>query len=422
MEQLVTRHKLPNGIEIVVEEMPQLQSVSLGFWIKNGSRHESLQEAGLSHFIEHLLFKGTKNLSCKEIAEKTDMLGGNIDAFTSREKTSYIAKVVNHQFDEVFDLLADIILNPAFAESDIEMEKEVVLEEIRMVNDTPDDLVHEEFLQSLLGDHPMGRSILGTPESVNSYDVDQIKKFYRQRYTSNRILITVAGNVTPDQVIKAAQRSFAHLPGNQEELTPEVPTYHNKIKLIQRKDLEQVQLLMGIGTFAATDERRHAMEILNTYLGGSSSSRLFQNIRENKGLAYAISSYTSSYKDSGLMAFYAATSPDRVIQLITEIRKELNEVAAGKVDPQDVHRVKSMIETDVVLGMESSSNRMGMLARQILYFGEIKKLDDLLARFREVELPEVRELASQLLAGNMYTATALGNINSQADRIRKSLT
>lgn len=224
MEQIVTRHKLPNGIEIAVEEMPQIRSVSIGFWIKNGSRHENKNQGGMSHFIEHLLFKGTKNLTCKEIAEKTDLLGGNIDAFTSREKTSYIAKVVNNQFDEAFDLLADILLNPVFNESDFEMEKEVVLEEIRMVNDTPDDLVHEVFLNSLLGDHPMGRSILGSPESVTNYDLETIKEFYTQRYTSNRILITAAGNIKADQVIKAAQRCFGHLPENNEDLVPEPPS------------------------------------------------------------------------------------------------------------------------------------------------------------------------------------------------------
>ena len=365
--------------------------------------------------------KEAKKEAARKLQKKQTCWGGNIDAFTSKEKTSYLGKVVSSQFEEAFELLADIILNPAFRESDLKMEKDVVLEEIRMVNDTPDDLVHEIFLHSLLGDHPMGRSILGTPDAVKSYSLEQVKEFYRQRYTANRILVTAAGNVTIDQVKQVTQRFFGHLPGNDNELEMVAPKYNKDIQLIHRPDLEQVQLLMGLGTFAATDERRHAMEILNTYLGGSSSSRLFQNIRENKGLAYVISSYTSSYHDSGILAFYAATSPDRITQLIDEIRRELEKVAAGKMRPEDVQRVKSMIETDVILGMESSSNRMSMLARQVLYFDRIVPLDDLIARFRKVEVDQVKKLASQLLEGNIFTTTALGNINSQEEAIRKSL-
>lgn len=413
MDQKIVRKRLSNGLEIAVEEMPQLGSVSLGMWFLNGSRHESEHQSGLSHFIEHLLFKGSRNHTCEEIARKIDHLGGNVDAFTSREKTSYVAKVMDSQFEEALSLLSEIVFNPAFDSGDLAMERDVVVEEIRMVHDTPDDLVHEVFTKSLYGDHPLGQSILGTEESVRAFDHDLVHSFYVDHYRPDRVLITVAGNVDSTDAITLCESLFGGMNPNGNGLKTIPPQYRGEIDLLERDTLEQVQLLMGVQTFEVTSEHRHALEILNTYLGGSMSSRLFQSIRERLGLAYSIHSFTHGFTDTGYLAVYGATSPDRIEMMVDQIRAELESTARGEFTKEDVDRVKAMIKTDFMLGLESSSSRMGMLAKQILYFGEIKPLDQLIAEFDAVTYTDVVELAQTILKGSSLTASVIGNIGAK---------
>jgi predicted Zn-dependent peptidase len=411
MKQEIIRQQLANGIEIAVEEMPSLRSVSLGFWVNNGARHESPSDAGLTHLIEHLLFKGSSKLSCAEIALAIDSLGGNVDAFTTREKTSYGAKVRDIHFGEAFGLLSELITQPAFRAEDIKMEKDVVLEEIRMVHDTPDDLVHEMLATAMYGDHPLGRSILGTAESVMAFSSEQIEAFYAERYNPENIIITAAGNVKASQVVAEAQKHFGQMVASGHRNQISKPVFNNISIQESKPDLEQVQFLLATETFGATDERRHALEILNTYLGGSMSSRLFQNIREQQGLAYNIHSYAHGYHDSGFLAVYAATMPERLQQLIDAVHVEFQHVANGEFEADVVDRIKSMIHTDVVLGMEGSGNRMSLLAKQLIYFGEIRTLDEVMAEFDAVTYDDVVALGKQLLGRTDFAGARLGKLN-----------
>jgi predicted Zn-dependent peptidase len=411
MEQTTRVETLPNGLTVAVEEMPHLRSVSLGVWLRGGSRHEPEHLAGVTHFIEHMLFKGSESLSCQEIAERIDLLGGNVDAYTSREKTSYIAKVRDAQFVDAIELLAEMILRPAFSADDIAMEREVVLEELSMVQDTPDDLVHEVFGQALYGGHPLGRSILGTPETVRGFTRDNVSDFFLERYRADRLLISAAGNVRAEQVIAQAERLFGALPRATGALPVESPLPLPSSQLLDRDTLEQVQLLIGVPTFPVTDARRMVLEVLSSYLGGSVSSRLFQNVRERLGLAYAVNSFHTSYSDSGYLAVYAATGADRFAQLVDVLRAELEAVAAGDFQPGDVERVKSMLETEIVLGMESSSSRMSLLAKQLIYFGRVLPIAEILAEVERVSYGDVVTLAGALLTGTPLAACAVGRLN-----------
>lgn len=411
MEQEFRVETLANGLTVAVEEMPHLRSVSLGVWLRGGSRHEPDHLAGVTHFIEHMLFKGSQSLSCLEIAERIDLLGGNVDAYTSREKTSYIAKVRDAQFVDALELLAEMILRPAFSADDIAMEREVVLEELSMVQDTPDDLVHEVFGPALYGAHPLGRSILGTPESVKGFTRENVRAFFEERYRADRLIIAAAGNVRAEQVIGQAERLFGALPRALAPLPTEAPVPMPGPQLIDRESLEQVQLLLGVPTFPAADPRRFVLEVLSSYLGGSVSSRLFQNVRERLGLAYAINSFHTSYTDSGYLAVYAATGADRLGQLIDVLRAELEAVAAGDFKPEDVDRVKSMLETEIVLGMESSSSRMSLLAKQIIYFGRVVPMAEILADVEKVSYADVVTLAGSLLTGSPLATSAVGRLD-----------
>jgi predicted Zn-dependent peptidase len=412
MKQTIVQHTLPNGLRIVVEEMPQLRSATIGLWICHGSRHEQPQEAGLSHFIEHLVFKGSQISSCLELAQRIDQLGGNVDAYTSREKTSYVAKVIDSQFIEAMELLSEIVLTPAFVEKEVATEREVVLEEIRMVNDTPDDLVLEIFNEQLYGDHPLGRSILGTPKSVSAFNRDTVLSFFGENYRPDRMILAVAGNVQAQKVMEIADRLFGGMKPNGDPPLQSTPRFRAGTAIVKRRNLEQVQLTMAVEAFSIRDERRNALEILNTYLGGSMSSRLFQNVRERLGLAYSVNSFSHLYSDCGYLAVYAATGPERIEELVKVIRKELESVARGEISREDINRVKSMIRNDVVMGMESSGNRMTLLAKQLIAFGTIKNLDQLIAEFDSVTYEEVIHLAAQLLDGAPLTAVALGPVGN----------
>jgi predicted Zn-dependent peptidase len=392
--------------------MPQLRSVTIGLWFCHGSRHEQPQEAGLSHFIEHLVFKGSENSSCLELAQRIDQLGGNVDAYTSREKTSYISKVIDSQYVEALELLAEIVLTPAFIEKEIAMERDVVLEEIRMVNDTPDDLVLEIFNEQLYGDHPLGQSILGSPKSVSAFNRERVLSFFLDNYRPDRVILAVAGNVPAQKVMETADCLFGGMKPNGVPPLQTAPAYRAGTAIVKRRNLEQVQLTMGVETFPIRDDRRNALEILSTYLGGSMSSRLFQNVRERLGLAYSVNSFPHLFSDCGYLAVYAATGPERIEQLVKVIRGELRSVASGEISREDIERVKSMIRTDVVMGMESSGNRMALLVKQLIAFGAIKSLDQLIAEFDAVTYHDVVQLAGQLLDGAKLTAVALGPVGN----------
>jgi predicted Zn-dependent peptidase len=397
MKQHVLRHKLTNGIEIAVERMPQLASASLGFWVRRGSRHEMPEEAGICHMIEHLLFKGTSSFDCAEIAEQIDMLGGNVDAFTSRESTSYVAKVRDVHFDEAFNLLASLLLEPKLADSDVEMEREVIMEELRMVHDTPDDLVQEHFHEQLFPGHPLGRSILGNETSLKDLSPDRIRDFYTTVYEPENLIITAAGNIDPQRVFALAEKLFADEESPRQSHEQRVPEYGSGLHIYKRNRLEQDQILYGFPAVSASDERRYALEVLSAYLGGSMSSRLFQEIREKRGLAYTIQSYTSSFQDAGFMNVYAATSPERLSELVAVLENELRQVLRDGMEASTLERIKTMIETEMVLGLESSSARMSLMARQLQYFGELRSIEEIIQKVRAVDMDSVQQITATVL-------------------------
>lgn len=419
MKQNVIRRTLGNGLEIAVEPMPQFGSVSLGFWMKRGSRHEPAVHAGVTHMIEHLLFKGTKSLSCEQIAEQIDVVGGNVDAFTSRESTSYVAKVRDLHLDATFSLLTSLLREPRFDEDDIGKEREVILEELRMVHDTPDDLAQENFHAAFYPDHPLGRSILGDEASLERIGGGEVRAWYEEHYLNPaNFILTAAGNVSAEDFIYRAEEAFQGLESSECNHTAKPETIGSGLHVVKRRRLEQVQLMLGFPAYPATDERRHALEVLAAYLGGSMSSRLFQEIRERRGLAYTIQAFTSSFHDSGFMAIYAATGPERLNQLLSVLEAELRAVLENGLEAAALERVKAMLETEMVLGMEGSYSRMGLMARQLQYFGELRPFETILEELRAVDRQAVRHVASDVLGGHQPLLSVLGPVDDDIREIR----
>jgi predicted Zn-dependent peptidase len=411
MKQEITTERLKNGMDVVIEEIPQLRSVSLGLWVTQGSRHEDDDQAGISHLIEHLVFKGTQTLSCREIADAIDRMGGNLDAVTDREYTGYFAKVLDTHFEDALSLLAEITSRPLFSEDDLKLERGVILEEIKMVQDSPDDQVHEIFMETFFDGHPLGRSVLGSEGTVVSISRDGVEAFFGERYRPENMLLAVAGGVSAGEVLGAAERHLGSFRPGTRGAAGAAPTYRPGLSLRERNSMEQVQLLLGANAFPKTDQRRHALNTLNTYLGATVSSRLFQNVREQRGLAYAISSFTNTYKDCGLLGIYAATGPERLQELVDVVLTELSETAAGEIDKSHIERVKACIKGDVLLGLENSANRMSFLARQLIYFGVIKTIDEVLDELDCVRVDDVARVAETVFRGAPMTIVALGNLD-----------
>lgn len=413
MEQHFFHEKLANGLEVVVEEIPLLRSVSLGLWLTRGSRHEGDDQAGLSHFIEHLVFKGSSSRNCAEIAEAIDLMGGNLDAFTGREYTSFLAKVLDYHFEDALALLADLLLHPGFDRQDIELERGVVLEEIKMVQDSAEDAAHELFFSTFYQGHPLGRSILGSERTVAGFDREAILEFFHQSYRPENLLLAVAGNVKAGEVFSAARRHLEGIETGAVVANDLEPDYTPLTILRERPGAEQVHVLVGANAFGKSDPRRYALDTLNTYLGGSVSSRLFQHIRERKGLAYAVSSFTSTFKDCGLLGIYSATGPDKLEQLGEALAEELRNVAQGEIRESHIERAKSCIKGDVVLGLENTANRMAFLARQMIFGERIRSMDEVLAKLDAVTVDDVVGVASTLFNGNPLTLVALGQIDGR---------
>lgn len=410
MNQAVFLEQFSNGLRVVVEEIPTLRSVSLGLWIQQGSRNESDEQAGLSHFTEHLLFKGTKSRSCRDIAESIDKIGGNLDAVTDREFTGYFAKVLDSHFDEAMELFADIVLHPRFDIADIDLERGVVLEEIKMVQDSPDDLANDLFMGTFFNGHPLGRSVLGNAGSVSAFKREDVSTFFQERYTPDRMILAVAGNVKAGKVLRTAKKLLGRASAGEDGFVDSTPDYRPSVAVIERESMEQIHLLLGANAFAKTDARRHALNVLNTYLGSTVSSRLFQNVRERRGLAYAISSFANAYKDCGLLGIYAATSPDKFDNLLEAILEELAETADGKIDEPHIERMKTSVKGDIILGLENSANRMALLAQQLIYFGKIRYVREVLEELNSVGTADVVRVAETVFRGAPLTFTAVGNL------------
>lgn len=390
--------------------MPHVRSVAVGIWLTRGSRHEPAAHAGIAHFVEHMLFKGTPGRSAEQIAQQVDSIGGQIDAFTSKEYAGYYLKVLDEHLPFAVELLADLICNPLMADEDIEREKKVILEEIKMVEDTPDDLVHEIFAEGFWSNHPLGRPILGTPESVSALDRATLMRYFADTYVASNFVVVAVGNLQHERVQELLERALANAPhtGSPADQTP--PKVETPLT-IRKKDLEQSHVVFGTEALPQHHPDRYAGYALNTTLGGSMSSRLFQNVREKRGLAYSVFSGLSAYQDAGALSIYAGCANDAVAELIDVVVAEIRQMKAGGLDPVELRRAKDHLKGSLMLGLESTSSRMSHLARQEMYRDQMYGLDEMLAAIERVTAGEVLQLADRFFADGSLAVTVLGNVN-----------
>jgi predicted Zn-dependent peptidase len=390
--------------------MPHVRSVSIGVWLARGSRHEPHEQAGIAHFVEHMLFKGTATRSAEDIAQTIDSIGGQMDAFTAKEYASYYIKVLDEHLPLAVDVLGDIVMRPAFSQGDIEREKKVVLEEIKMVEDTPDDLVHELFAEHFWRNHPLGRPILGTKETVESLTADGLRRYFGQAYSAPHLIVAAVGNIEHDRVRDLVGRTFEGLPLESVPLADQPPRVVPAI-VIRNKELEQSHVCLGTSGYQQDHENRYVSYVLNTVLGGSMSSRLFQNVREKRGLAYAVFSGLSAYRDAGSVTIYAGCANDAVSELIDVVIAEIQRLKDEPMADSELRRAKDHLKGSLMLNLESTSSRMSHLARQEIYFNRTFGLDETLEGVERVSLDDVQGVARDLFANGSLAATVLGAVN-----------
>src|SRR2546423_898508 len=406
----VTRHVLPSGLTILVETLPYVRSVSLGYYLRSGSAVESEEHGGASHFLEHLVFKGTKRRSTSDIAQIIDILGGDVDAFTGKEYTSFYAHVLDEQVATALDLLTDIVTSPRFSDEDIEMERSVILEEIKMVEDTPDDLVHEIFVTSFWPDHPLGRPILGTEETVNRLRREQILAHYAETFHPANLIFAASGNIRPEQIIPYLEKKFPQDPRPVSRRDWPAPLPKQHVILREKRELEQVHLCLGSRGFAQQGNERYAAALFNATLGGGMSSRLFQRIREKEGLVYTVLSYHNGYLNGGYQAVYAACAPRNLKRVVTLTLEEMRNIKQKGATPEEVRSAKMHLKGSILLSLESTVSRMSGIARQEYYFGRQFTPDEIIQEIEAVTLEDIQAVARTIVDPESLSLTLLGNL------------
>jgi predicted Zn-dependent peptidase len=401
---------LPNGIRVLTERMPHVRSVAVGVWVETGSRHEPEARGGVSHLIEHLVFKGTATRTAEDIARTMDSVGGQMDAFTTKENTCFYVQVLDEHLPLAVDLLTDILLHPVFNADELEREKSVVLQEIKMVEDTPDDVIHDIFAAQVWAGHPLGRPILGTRELVESFGRDMILGHFGDEYIPPRIIIAVAGNVTHDEVVDLFGRGFNGFSHPAEPRKPHATTMGASVNIVH-KTLEQVHVVMGFPGLPHAAPERYALYLLNDVIGGSMSSRLFQEVRERQGLVYSIHSGAQSFADTGTLYVYAATDPANFAKMLKSILKELRELKKSGVTEEELRRAKDHLKGSLMLSLESTSSRMNRLAKHELHLGAFLTMDEMLAAIDKVRHEEVQALVTELLDEDHLALTTLGPLD-----------
>lgn len=408
------RTTLANGVRVISEKLDHVRSACIGLWFKAGSRNEEPYQSGISHLIEHLTFKGTTTRSAKDIAIAFDTIGGQVNAFTSKEYTCYYAKILDEHFSTAVELLADMVLHPADDQELIEREKGVVLEEIKMYEDSPDEMVHDLLNQVVFAEHPLGRPILGTAETVGQISLADIQNYRRNWYTPNNLVVAVAGNVEHAVVVEQIDRYLGTWTGESKQLSDRVGDYAPG-KLKRHKDIEQAHICLGVRGLPRDDERKYALFLLDSILGGGMSSRLFQELREERGLVYSTYSYHASYHDVGTLGIYAATGIDKV-DLVTEvITKEIEDLVTNGVSEAELHRAKQQLKGSLMLGLENTSSRMGRLGKGELFGEEIKTPNEMIEIIDQTTLEEVNSLAKEILGQPVSTALVLPNGKGEED-------
>jgi predicted Zn-dependent peptidase len=408
--------ELDSGTKVVTERVPSVRSVALGLWVRTGSRDETPAQAGVSHFLEHMLFKGTKRYSAIEISEIFDGLGAAVNAATGKESTNLHARFLDTHTEEAFDLLAEMLLGPTYPE--VDSERQVVLEEIAMYEDEPQDRVHDVLDQAVFGGHPLGRRVLGEAEVISSIPVPEIDAYHRDRYTGANIVVAAAGNIEHEEIVELARRHVEPPAANGGATKPEAPQLDGAQVGFQQKDTEQFHICLGGTGIDRGDDRRYALSILDAVFGGSTSSRLFREVREKRGLAYAVGSYTQQYVDSGLIGLYVGTRGDNVEEACGIIGRELASVHADGITDDELARAKEHVKGRMVLSSESTAARMARIGKAVLFDTPLLTLDQLLAEVDGVTREQVAELARELYAPDSLSAAAIA---PSEDRFRASL-
>jgi predicted Zn-dependent peptidase len=409
---MVRKSVLSNGVRVLTEPMPQMVSTTIGIWVENGSRYEHERQNGVSHFIEHLLFKGTKKRTAAQIAEQFDAVGGVLNAFTGKEYTCYYAKVLGADLKMATELLADLFLESVFDPAEIDRERQVVLQEISQAEDTPDDFIHDLFNLKFWQGHPLSLPIFGSVESVNAIDRELLVSFMADRYRAGRVFIAAAGAVDHDGLVADCERYFGGIQGDGRG-EPIAPPSETVMVLNQAKDLEQAHICIGGPGISQVDPLRFAAYVMNTAVGGGMSSRLFQEVREKRGRVYSIYSFISSFLDCGYFGIYAGTNPDWVDEVIEVTLGEIGKVSREGLKPSELARAKSQLKGNMLLGMESSDSRMNRLARNEIYFRREIPLEELADQIDQVTNDQIVELAALSFRPERMTLVVLGDLKGR---------
>ncbi|HYO76779.1 MAG TPA: pitrilysin family protein [Thermoanaerobaculia bacterium] len=406
----IFKTKLSSGLTVVVETLPYVRSVALGYYLRSGSAVESEEHGGASHFLEHLVFKGTETRSTADIAKIIDILGGDVDAFTGKEYTSFYAHVLDEQVQTALDLLTDIVTAPRFTNEDVEMERGVILEEIKMVEDTPDDLVHEIFVTSFWPDHPLGRPILGTEETIARMQRPKILEHYHETFQPSNVIFAASGNVQPDEIVSFLEKHFpvsTREPFRREWTAP-TPSQHVIVR--EKKELEQVHLCLGSRGFPQQGNQRYAAALFNAVLGGGMSSRLFQRVREKEGLVYSIASYHNAYLHGGYEAVYAACAPKNVRRVLDSTLEEMRKIKREGATEDELASAKLHLKGSILLSLEATTSRMSGIARQEYYFGRQFGPDEIIEHIDAVTLEDIQNVARSIVDAESLSLTMLGNV------------
>lgn len=398
---------LENGIRILVEEIPHVRSATLGIWVDVGSRDETKELNGISHFIEHMMFKGTEKRTARDIAEALDAVGGQLNAFTTKEYTCYYARVLDEHFDLALDILSDMLLNSQFDTKDIEKEKNVIIEEIKMYEDSPDELVHDVLTETLWENHPLGRPIIGNEKVIADLNRDKIMQFYRKHYIPGKMVVAVAGNINFTNVVEQVAEKFGKMKQVHVHKKLTRPSPHFNITF-RRKNTEQVHLCVGAPGLELKNVHIYKLQIFNALLGGGVSSRLFQQMRELRGLVYSVYSYHASYYDTGLFCIYAGLSKQNVRKALEVIFKEINEIQKKGIEEDELKRIKDQLKGNLLLSLESVSTRMSRLGKSELYLGEVKSPDEIVGELNKVTVEDIKEIAGEMFTPEKFSLGAVG--------------
>ena len=414
---MILKEVLPNGLTLLTESMPHVRSVAVGVWLKRGSRHETSAQTGISHFIEHMVFKGTKTRPAELIAAQVDSIGGHMDAFTAKEYAAFHLKVLDEHLPLAVDILGDIVMNPLFDPTEMAKEKKVIFEEINMVEDTPDDLVIENLTGAFWPNHPLGRPILGTKKSVGGFRRAELASFFKRVYRPANIVVAAAGHLQHDATSALVKRYFAELPSGGQKGNGGAPRPASKIVSSSKKELEHVLVCLGAPSFPQGHADRYAAYILNTVLGGSMSSRLFQNIREKRGLAYSISSGVTAYSDAGILTVYAGTGADTIDEVVQLTVEEFRRLMGEPLPDEELRRSKDHLKGSLMLSLENTGSRMSHLARQEIHYGRQFTLDEIMAGIDAVGADDVQRIANEIFRGGL-SMSVLGNLGKYRPRPR----